>query len=81
VVIKRRKVYLPKWQRWFIYPLFAGMWLLFTYLEFFNPDTQGEIGLVGYIFFTIMFLGLGVMFWLMTSGRLPSYEIEEETKK
>ncbi|HEB14145.1 MAG TPA: hypothetical protein ENI09_01915 [candidate division WWE3 bacterium] len=75
-----REVFIPKWQRWLFVPLFGGMWILFTYLEFFDPNTKGELGLVGYIFTTALFLGLGVAFWLMTSGKLPAYIIKEKKK-
>lgn len=73
-----KKVFIPKWQRWLFVPLFGGMWVLFTYLEFFNPSTKGELGLVGYIFMTALFLGLGIAFWLMTGGKLPAYYIEDK---
>ena len=73
----RRKIFLPKWQRWFIVPLFVGTWLFFTYMEFFNPDNADKMGMIGYLFFTALFLGLAIIMWLMTSGKLPSYIIEE----
>jgi len=73
----RKKIFLPKWQRWFMVPFFIGMWLFFTYMEFYSPENKGEMGLVGYIFFTALFFGLAVMMYLMTSGKLPAYEIEE----
>ena len=77
----RKEVFLPKWQRWFIVPLFVGIWLFTTYMEFFSPDNTEELGLVGYIFMSILFLGLGVMMWLMTSGKLPAYIIKETREK
>jgi hypothetical protein len=75
-----KRVFLPKWQRWFIIPLFVGIWLFLTYMEFFNQNNAEKMGLVGYIFMSILFLGLAVMMWLMTSGKLPAYIIKE-TKK
>ena len=74
----RRRVFLSKWQRWFMMPLFIGMWLFLTYIEFFNPDNSEKMGMVGYVFISLLFLGLTVMMWLMTSGKLPAYIIEEE---
>jgi Na+-driven multidrug efflux pump len=64
-------------------PFFIGMWLFLTYMEFFNPENSEKMGVMGYIFMTVLFLGLTVMMWLMTSGRLPAYIIEEtkEEKK
>lgn len=73
----KKKIFLPKWQRWFMVPFFVGMWFFITYMEFFNPKNSEKIGLVGYIFMTVLFLGLTVMMWLMTSGKLPAYIIEE----
>jgi len=77
----RKKIFLPKWQRFFIVPFFIGMWLFLTYMEFFNPENTDKMGIVGYIFMSALFLGLSIMMWLMTSGRLPSYIIEETTEK
>jgi hypothetical protein len=73
----KKKIFLPKWQRWFMIPFFIGMWLFLTYMEFFNPENSEKMGVMGYIFMTVLFLGLTVMMWLMTSGRLPAYIIEE----
>lgn len=77
----KKRVFLPKWQRWFIIPFFVGLWLFFTYMEFFNPDNAERMGLVGYVFMSLLFLGLAVMMWLMTSGKLPAYIIEEKKEK
>ncbi len=77
----KKKIFLPKWQRWFIIPFFIGIWLLFTYMEFFSAENTDKMGLVGYIFISVLFLGLAVMMWLMTSGKLPAYIIEEEKEE
>jgi hypothetical protein len=50
-------------------------------MEFFNPENTEKMGLVGYVFMSILFLGLAVMMWLMTSGKLPAYIIEEKKEK
>jgi hypothetical protein len=76
-----KKIFLPKWQRWFILPFFVGIWLFFTYMEFFNQNNTEKMGLVGYIFMSILFWGLAVMMWLMTSGKLPAYIIKEKKEK
>ena len=75
-----KKIFLPKWQRLYVVPLLLMIWLFITYLEFFGPENQEKLGLVGYIFFSAIFLISGVMTWLMTSGKLPAYIIEETTK-
>lgn len=62
-------------------PFFVGMWLFLTYMEFFNLENTDKLGLVGHIFMTLLFLGLAIMMWLMTSGRLPAYIIEETKEK
>lgn len=77
---KTKKVYLPKWQRWAFIPLLTVIWLFLGYLEFFSA-TQEKVGVVGFILFTLIFLGLGIMLWLMSSGRLPAYIIEEEEEQ
>ena len=77
----KKRIFLPKWQRWFIVPLFIGMWLFTTYMEFFNAENTEKIGIVGYVFMTVLFLGLAVMMLLMTSGKLPAYIIEETKEK
>lgn len=74
---KVKKVFLPRWQRWLVVPLFGGFWIFITYLEFFAPNVE-KLGLIGYIFISALFLGMGVVTWLMTSGKLPSAIIEEE---
>jgi len=62
-------------------PFFIGMWLFLTYMEFFNPENPEKMGVIGYVFMTVLFLGLAVMMWLMTSGKLPAYIIEETKEK
>jgi len=71
-----KKVFIPKWQRWLFVPLFLLIWAFITYLEFFS-EVSGELGIIGYLFMSALFLGLGVAFWLMTSGKLPAYYIED----
>lgn len=74
---KRRAVYLPKWQRAFMLPMLAIILALVTYQEFFSQSEE-QLGLVGYGLFVLLFVGLAIMFWLMSSGKLPAYIIEEE---
>lgn len=77
---KRKKVYLPKWQRWFMLPLFPAIWAFITFEEFFGPS-RGEMGMIGYVFMTALMWGLLIMMYLMTSGKLPAYIIEEDHGK
>lgn len=38
------------------------------------------MGTVGLPLLTILFLGIAGMLWLMTSGKLPAYTMEEEVE-
>lgn len=75
---KTKKLFLPKWYRYVMVPMMVLIWGLITYMEFFNSSAEEELGMVGYVLLSILFLGLTVMFWLMTSGKLPAYVIKEE---
>lgn len=72
-----KKIYLPKWQRYFIVPFLVLVWGFSAYMEFFSAEA-GEMGTMGFVFMTLIFLGVSTMMWLMTSGRLPAYTMEEE---
>ncbi|HEY4526653.1 MAG TPA: hypothetical protein VJK53_02295 [Candidatus Paceibacterota bacterium] len=76
---KTKKIFLPKWQRWFLIPLLALIWGFVTYLNFFGPvESREELGTVGYVVMSAILLGVGVMMWLLSSGKLPAYIIEED---
>ena len=60
-------------------PLFVLIWGFVTYLNFFGPvEGREELGTVGYVVMSAILLGVGVMMWLLSSGKLPAYIIEEE---
>ena len=50
-----KKIFLPKWQRWYIVPMMLSIWGFITYMEFFNPDNPEKMGMVGYVFMTVLF--------------------------
>jgi hypothetical protein len=75
---KTKKIFMPKWQRWYVTPILVGIWVLITYIEFFSESSGDELGLVGYLIMTAVFIGAGVVTWLMTGGKLPVYVIHEE---
>lgn len=77
---KIKKIYLPKWQRYFVLPLLTGIWAFVLYMEFFSQDA-GEMGTVDFVFFTGIFLLAGTMIYLMTTGHLPAYTMEEEVEE
>lgn len=71
-----RRVFAPRWMRWVFTPLMVLLWVWITYEEY-RGVAQGELGLVGYAVLTVILLGLAVVLWLMGSGKLPAYYIEE----
>jgi len=75
-----KRIFLPKWQRYVIVPLFVGIWAFTGYMEFFSSEAAGELGIVGFVFMSFIFLGVAVMMWFMTSGKLPAYTMEEEVE-
>jgi hypothetical protein len=72
---KIKKIFLPRWQRAFVPPLLGFIWLLMSYQKFSGKE---DIGWGEYALISIVFLGAGVVIWLMASGKLPAYTIEEE---
>lgn len=74
---KRSKVFLPAWMRWFIVPMLIVVWGLITYLTFATPDGS-DLGVIGWLAITLILVLVGAVMWLMTSGTLPAYIIEEE---
>lgn len=79
--IVEKEIYLPKWQRWYILPLFVFLIGLFTYLEFFSPREQDKMGLIPYILMVALMLFIMGMMWAMTSGRLPAYVLREKKEE
>lgn len=77
----KKRVFLPKWQRFYLMPMMLLIWGFITYMEFFNPENMEKMGMVGYVFMSALFLGIAVMMWLMTGGKLPAYIIEEEKEE
>jgi len=74
----KRKVYMPGWYRWFITPLLLFIWVPMTYLRFLAPNNQDTPSMFSWIFATILFAAIGTVTWLMSSGKLPAYLIEED---
>jgi len=78
---KIKKIFMPKWQRWYVLPMLVGVWALITYLEFFGESNNEELGMVGYLIMTLVLLGSAIMTWLMSSGKLPVYVMHEEEEE
>lgn len=75
---RRRRIYVPKWVRAFVIPLLVVLWGFVTYLAFYTEQGRAEMGVIGWLFLTVILLLIGGMLWLMSSGKLPAYEIEED---
>ena len=76
--IVEKEVFLPKWQRWYLGPMFAFLIGLFTYLEFFSTRPEDKMGLVPYLVMVAFMLFIFSMTWAMTTGKLPAYVIHEK---
>jgi uncharacterized membrane protein len=72
------KVFLPRWTLWVMLPVLAIVWGVVTYLAFLSSEGREELGVAGWLVMTLVLVLVGVMVWLMASGRLPAYLIEVE---
>lgn|GEM_PF-951933 len=75
---KKMKIFLPRWVLWILMPVLALIWDIITYAAFVTPPGREELGIVGWLGVTLVLVLVGVMLWLMASGRLPAYVIEIE---
>ncbi len=74
---RKLKVYLPRWMRSMVLGLLTIMWVFVTYSAFFS--TQGQrVGFAAWALVTALLVVVGGMIWMMSSGKLPAYIIEEE---
>jgi len=74
---RRMKVYLPRWTRWMVLGLLAIMWAFVTYSAFFATQAR-RMGVAPWALVTALLVLVGGMIWMMSSGKLPAYIIEEE---
>jgi len=72
----KKKVYLPLWQKKFVPVLLFVVWLFASYENFFGSSSN-QMTTLEYIIFTIILLGVGVVVWMMASGKLPAYVIDD----
>ncbi len=75
--MKEKRVYLPKWQIYFLVPLMVIIWGFITYQTFFTKSGE-EIGFIGWLLLSALFLLLIVMFSLMAFKKLPAYILVEK---
>ncbi len=76
--IVEKEIFLPKWQRWYVGPLFIFLIGLFTYIEFLSPDESEKMGLIPYILMVVLMLFILGIMWSMTTGKLPAHIIREK---
>ena len=75
---KRMKAYLPKWILAVVLPILIVVWGLVTYLTFGGDSPHEQLSVAGWAVMTVILVLVGVMLWLMSSGRLPAYIVEVE---
>lgn len=75
---KRMKAYLPRWTLAVIVPILMLVWGLVTYLTFGAESPTEQLSVAGWAVMTVIVLLVGLMLWLMSSGRLPAYIVEVE---
>lgn len=75
---KRMKIFLPRWVMWCILPLLILAWAVVTYIAFATPAGRDELGVVGWVGVTLIFVLVSVVMVLMAAGKLPAYVIELE---
>jgi len=75
-VAKKMKVFLPRWVLWIVVPVLALIWGINTYAASVTPSGREKLGVVGWVPLIVVLALVGVMLWLMASGRLPAYVIE-----
>ena len=73
---RKMKAYLPQWILWIMMPMIVVIWGFITYSVFATDSGRQEIGIVGWLLLSVVFVLIAIMFWLMASGRLPAYVIE-----
>jgi hypothetical protein len=76
LVAKKMKAFLPRWVLWILVPVLALIWGMITYEAFVTPSGREGLGIVGWLGVTLVLVLVGVILWLMASGRLPAYVIE-----
>lgn len=75
--MKEKRVYLPRWQIYFLVPLMLIIWGFITYQAFFTERGK-ELGFIGWFLLSALFLLLIVMFSLMAFKKLPAYILVEK---
>lgn len=76
--MKEKKLYAPRWVGWFITLIIGPIWVWLTYSYICDvASARAELGLIGYIMMSFVFLVAITVCWLMALGKLPAYVIRE----
>lgn len=70
------KAYLPRWILWIIIPMLVLIWGFITYSAFATVSGRQELGVIGWLALSFVFILIAAMIRLMASRRLPAYVIE-----
>ena len=80
-MIRRSKVFLPRWVRWFVVVMLALEWGFVSWLTFFQPDQSERIDIGVWAIVSIVLVMVGVLVGLSASRKLPIYEVESEEEE
>jgi hypothetical protein len=75
---KKMKAFLPQWILWVVVPALLMMWALVTFSTFGTASPRSRYEIFRWLGATAIFALVGLVLWLMASGRLPAYVIEIE---
>jgi hypothetical protein len=75
---KKMKAFLPQWILWVVVPALLVMWALVTFSTFGAASPRSRYEIFRWLGATAIFALVGLMLWLMATGRLPAYVIEIE---
>lgn len=79
IMPKHSKVFLPKWMRWFIIPIVFVVWVMMTYEAFWTARDGASLGFVGWLVVSAICGLVATVVWLMSTGKLPAYLIEDDS--
>lgn len=73
------KIYMPKWQRWYRFFTLISLWSLLAYGHLVFDAYPRFL----FILITLIFVGAGILLWLITSGKIHIgvYKHDKEKKE
>lgn len=72
-----KKLFLPPWVLWVILPILVLVWGMVTFSTFGVPVGREPLALPEWGLVSLSILAVAVMVWLMGTGRLPAYIMED----